>query len=333
MNSTKNIQDVADIKSMMINKYYAQSVTQAEIKASTFATYTREYAKYERFRDVMQASGKFNESKSKLSGQLYKSAIRYFSRIKIEKAVSADELRIIEADIEFADSLKKSMTDRMDNDLKKRLKKVEKKFPDWRQRLDARMTGAPYYGLHKRKHHHRSKYADQYIIQRATGCRNEELNYGVRVEHADVKFEYLIYIDTAKSRADDKRPDRTRVIRSNNELLGDLAGRTITLDNIDSYRKCIESATRAEFGIALSPYAFRYSVMADMKAAGAQIHERAEYLGHENTDTQGRYSNGLGNSNAREELNSVVEKSRVPVKKHDIKEKIQQLKIIQKHHV
>lgn len=316
MDEAEKTRRINEAKEFIRQKYYASSITQSSLTEATLRAYGREYAKYQKGREAMQAQGSFNSSRNKASGQLYRSAIRYHSKLRLEQAGTVDELKQIVQDVRFADSLKKVMPEKPKNELKEKLKRVEKKFPDWRARMDAKMLGSPIYGMHERKNAHRSKYAEIYVIQRVTGCRNEELSYGIQVEESRTEGEYLIHIKTAKGRADDTRPDRIRTIKSSNDLLGDLAGRTIQLHNIDAYRKCFESASRTEFGIALSPYCLRYAVMSDLKAAGFPIHERAEFVGHEDTNSQGRYSNGLRKSSAREKNTAIVEKARVKVSPH-----------------
>ena len=186
----------------------------------------------------------------------------------------------------------------------RRVSNIEKQRPHWREELDVRLK--------------ESKYRDQYIIQRITGCRTEELTTGVRVEEADDGDGYLLHIVTAKGRAknDEKDSDRIRVIRSANPLLSELAGKTVTLGSKNklSYRTNLARITLRMFGTELSPYALRYAITSDLKHAGLSSVQRAEFLGHSSMRVVGKYSRGMNTGGAGREPVARLEKARVEVK-------------------
>ena len=228
--------------------------------------------------DVMKAQGY-------KSNRLPSSVLRYMKQIVAEPTAAQ------ESDVK----LKK---------LIRRVSNIEKQRPHWRKELDVRLK--------------ESKYRDQYIIQRITGCRTEELTTGVRVEEADDGDGYLLHIVTAKGRAknDEKDSDRIRVIRSASPLLSELAGKTVTLGSKNklSYRTNLARITLRMFGTELSPYALRYAITSDLKHAGLSSVQRAEFLGHSSMRVVGKYSRGMNTGGAGREPVARLEKARVEVK-------------------
>jgi len=189
-----------------------------------------------------------------------------------------------------------------------RLAKLEKVYPNWRDELQTKMA--------------KSKYAGCIAVQRASGCRTEELVRGVKISR-DGAGGYLIEIDTAKQRAVNK-DNRIRIIRSTDRRLEQFLGLVkLEVERKNSkpsesrsnkikkaknaYKQAMMNASKRLFGLPVSPKAFRSSIASDLRAAGALTPEVAENLGHGDTACANRYSRGLNvRGKARSTPTSVV---------------------------
>lgn len=188
--------------------------------------------------------------------------------------------------------------------LKAKLLKLERKQPGWRKTLDEH-----YLGVRKNV----TRYLGAYLVQRVTGCRSEELVIGVTIEKDRDGF--LLYVKTAKQKLQDALPgdDRTRIIRSSNPILESLVGQTVRIDSAQAYQSHFRQTCQRKLGVDLTPYSLRYAVAADLVAAGVPLENLAEYLGHENDKTAGRYARALSRNTGAREKPAICEKARVKV--------------------
>jgi integrase len=244
--------------------------------------------------------------------RMYRSAVNYHNRslmLALDRETdfqSAKEvLQKVMSDNKIIGELEKQEKEKtpVSKKLKGKVARLEKRVPDWRARMDRIMEG--------------KKYESPYVVQRVTGCRTEELKRGVFVEKvADGK--YLLHVETAKQKAASAKDgsERTRVIASNDPRLEKLAGKIVSVPKNTNYSKTIGGLTLRHFQQEMGPYSLRYAVAADLKASGASINEQAEFLGHENDRTAGRYSSGLSSTAGREKP-ATLEKARVRVQKRD----------------
>lgn len=200
-----------------------------------------------------------------------------------------------------------------------RLSALEKIRPRWRDELQLKMA--------------KSKYAALFAIQRASGCRTEELVRGVTVSKAG-DGEYLIAIDTAKQRVANK-DNRVRVVKSADKRLEPFIGlvklevQTKATDPPEvranaiklaknNYKQTLMNASNRLFGLAISPKAFRSSMASDLRAAGATIVDVSEVLGHGTTDCANKYSRGLNVRGKGRSTPVVLETARVKVQSKPI---------------
>lgn len=244
--------------------------------------------------------------------RMYRSAVNHHNRslmLALDRETdfqSAKEvLQKVMSDNKIIGELEKQEKEKtpVSKKLKGKVARLEKRVPDWRARMDRIMEG--------------KKYESPYVVQRVTGCRTEELKRGVFVEKvADGK--YLLHVETAKQKAASAKDgsERTRVIASNDPRLEKLAGKIVSVPKNTNYSKTIGGLTLRHFQQEMGPYSLRYAVAADLKASGASINEQAEFLGHENDKTAGRYSSGLSSTAGREKP-ATLEKARVRVQKRD----------------
>lgn len=199
------------------------------------------------------------------------------------------------------------------------LSALEKIRPRWRDELQLKMA--------------KSKYAALFAIQRASGCRTEELVRGVTVVKTS-EGEYLITIDTAKQRAANV-DNRVRVIKSFDTRLEPFVG-LIRLDiqtnetdapevranaiklAKNNYKQTLMNTSKRLFGLAISPKAFRASMASDLRAIGATTVGVAEVLGHSTTDCANRYSRGLNVRGKGRSIPVVLETARVKVQSKPI---------------
>ncbi len=200
-----------------------------------------------------------------------------------------------------------------------RLSALEKIRPRWRDELQTKMA--------------KSKYAGLFAIQRASGCRTEELVRGVIVSKV-CDGEYLISIDTAKQRATNE-DNRVRVVRSFDERLErfiglvkldvetketdppELRANAIKLAK-NNYKQTLMNTSKRLFGMAISPKAFRASMASDLRAGGATTIGVAEVLGHGTTDCANKYSRGLNVRGKGRSAPVVLESARVKVQSKPI---------------
>lgn len=243
--------------------------------------------------------------------RMYRSAVNYHNRslmLALDRESdfqrAREVLQEVMSDNKIIEELEKQENEKtpFSKKLKGKVAQLEKRIPDWRKRMDKIMEG--------------KKYESPYLVQRITGCRTEELKRGVFIEKvADGK--YMLHIDTAKQKATDgSANERTRVIASDNPRLEKLAGKIISVEKNTNYSKTIGGLTLRHFQQEMGPYSLRYAVAADLKASGASINEQAEFLGHENDRTAGRYSSGLSSTAGREKP-ATLERARVMVQKRD----------------
>lgn len=182
-----------------------------------------------------------------------------------------------------------------------RLARFERKRPNWRQELD--------------RHIERSKHWPGYLVMRITGCRPEELQKGILVERDQEGF--LLHVYTAKGKKREEGiEERMRVIRSDDPRLAAFVGQVVR-DDKNAFSHAFRFFMRYLGAREFSPYILRYAVSADLKAAGVGIAERAEYLGHQNDETVGRYSRSLSSKVGRERP-AKLERARVRVKAREL---------------
>jgi site-specific recombinase XerD len=196
---------------------------------------------------------------------------------------------------------------------------LEKIRPRWRDELQLKMA--------------KSKYAALFAIQRASGCRTEELVRGVTVAKAS-EGEYLITIDTAKQRVANM-DNRVRVIKSFDKRLEPFVGlvklnvQTKETDAPElranaiklaknNYKQTLMNTSKRLFGLAISPKAFRASMSSDLRAVGATTAGVAEVLGHGTTDCANKYSRGLNVRGRGRSIPVVLETARVKVQSKPI---------------
>ncbi|VVC82444.1 hypothetical protein [Sideroxydans sp. CL21] len=196
---------------------------------------------------------------------------------------------------------------------------LEKIRPRWRDELQLKMA--------------KSKYAALLAIQRASGCRTEELVRGVTVTKAG-EGEYLITIDTAKQRVANG-DNRVRVIKSFDKRLEPFIGLVKLEVNTketdppevranaiklakNNYKQTIMNVSKRSFGMAISPKAFRASMASDLRAGGATTIGVAEVLGHGSTDCANKYSRGLNVRGKGRSAPVVLETARVKVQSKPI---------------
>lgn len=243
--------------------------------------------------------------------RMYRAAVNHHNRALMNSlgreadfAKAKEVLQKVMSDNKLIEQLEKNENEKtpFSKKLKGKVAQLEKSIPDWRKRMDKIMEG--------------KKYEIPYLVQRISGCRTEELKRGVFVEKvADGK--YLLHIDTAKQKAtDENEKERTRIISSSDPRLERLAGKIVSVQKNTNYSKTIGGLTLRHFQQEMGPYSLRYAVAADLKASGASINEQAEFLGHENDRTAGRYSSGLSSTSGREKP-ATLEKARVRVQKRD----------------
>lgn len=243
--------------------------------------------------------------------RMYRAAVNHHNRALMNSlgresdfAKAKEVLQKVMSDNKLIEQLEKNENEKtpFSKKLKGKVAQLEKRIPDWRKKMDKIMEG--------------KKYESPYLVQRITGCRTEELKRGVFVEKV-AGGKYLLHIDTAKQKATDgKGEERTRVIASTDPRLEKLAGKIISVEKNTNYSKTIGGLTLRHFQQEMGPYSLRYAVAADLKASGASINEQAEFLGHENDRTAGRYSRGLSSTAGREKP-ATLEKARVRVQKRD----------------
>lgn len=205
-----------------------------------------------------------------------------------------------------------------------RLSIVEKYFPNWRDRLQARMAN--------------SKYAGCVAVQRVTGCRTEELVLGATVTKV-AKGEYCISINTAKQRAANPS-NRVRVIKSNDTSLEPFIG-LVKLDvpasledtalgraravakAKNNYKQAMSNASKRLFKVSITPKSFRSSMASDVRAAGASTVDVAEFLGHASTACANRYTRGLNARGKARSAPAKLESARVKVQSKPISTSLQ----------
>lgn len=200
-----------------------------------------------------------------------------------------------------------------------RIAGLEKIYPDWRDRLQRKMA--------------QSKYAACFAVQRASGCRTEELIRGVLVTKV-AEGEYQIHINTAKQRAANT-DNRVRIIKSFDQALEAYVGEVklpVELGVSDSdldkakaiakaknnYKQTMSNTSKRLFGLSITPKAFRSCMASDLRAAGASTVGVAEFLGHASTACANRYSRGLNVRGKARTSPAVLESARVKVQPKSI---------------
>lgn len=180
-----------------------------------------------------------------------------------------------------------------------KLAALEKIRPDWRDTMDLAMRN--------------SKHYPAYVVARATGCRPAELSHGIRIERApDNPGEYLLYVHTAKERAE-TRDNRLRIIRSDDSRLEPLVGRVV-MANLKSFSTMFRDYARASLGVEIWPRTLRYAMASDAAASGWSLTQQAELLGHANDKVAKTYVAGLNTKAGTRSRPATVEKARMQVK-------------------
>jgi len=300
----------------LIRKFKKKYGLSELIAGSSKLAYRRATAEYNREKAVAKRVGARFEfdrqnknSRTVSSAAIRRNAIERLQQIERAKTNSeVDEIiREVKFDLYQIDSMmakyrgdnNESIGKPKLNSWKGNLRKLENMHPNWRDELQSRMD--------------KSKYANCVAVQRATGCRTEELIRGVRVVKIDDTYE--LTVNTAKQRVEN--PDnRLRVIRSTDARLEQSLGEVkLVVEEVvrdgksdveydsalslaiekakKNYRMTMSNVAKRLFGISITPKGFRCAIATDLRASGANTVGVAEFLGHGSTACANTYTKGL----------------------------------------
>lgn len=165
----------------------------------------------------------------------------------------------------------------------KDLVKIEKTYPDWRQRMNDALAD--------------SQFIDALLVMELVGCRPSELVSGVGIHLSEPGGFTVRVLKGAKVTESSGQPWRTASFplsklpaRWSGILNGQMSYR-VSIDSTDELRNVLQRTSRKLLpGVPyVTAYVYRHALASEMRESGFQAEEMAKGMGHRVPETQAFY--------------------------------------------